>query len=92
MTFNEIKNKANNFKGKDINITDKTKINKNIIEILKLSIKNNIKFELDEKDFAEIINIYYDLYHIYYDDFLKKVLEQSRTKIDLSQVLNILIN
>ena len=88
MTFKDIEKKANNFKGQT-NISP-TNLEENIIELLKICLKENIKIELTEKDFVKIINIYYNLYHVYYDDFLKQLKNQSPNSINLSKVLNIL--
>ena len=63
MTFNEIRNKAYTFMGENIWIFDYDKINKNIIEILNLCIKNNINLKLSDDDLVKIINIYYINYN-----------------------------
>ena len=88
MTFNEIEKKSFTLKGKTINSVDKTEINKNIIEILKMCVDKNIELDLNEKDFITIINIYYELYHKYYDEFLKKVAQQSINSINFMKVMN----
>ena len=88
MTFKEIEKKAFTLKGKTINPVNKTELNKNIIEILKMCVDNNIKLELSENDFIKILNIYYELYNKYYDGFLKKVAEQSNNQINFMKVIN----
>lgn len=88
MTFKEIEKKTYNFKGENNFPYNKEKINKNIIKLLKFCLTGNIKLELTDNDFVDIINIYYEINHIYYDEFLKKLAEHSITPINMKKVLD----
>ena len=87
MTLKEIEKKANHFEGKTLNVHSTKEINKKILEILNKCIENNIILELTEKDFIEITNIYYDLYHTYNYQFLKKIANISLNNLDYYKIM-----
>ena len=88
MTFNEIEKKAYNFKGTKVWIFDENKINENIIKVLQICIKNNIKLDLVDDDIIKIISIYYDLYGKVNNYELKKIIRLVNKKIDYVKLLN----
>lgn len=87
MTYNELINKACTFKGKSLEYTSYNEINNNIIEILKICLKNKLKLNFKERDYVKIIKIYYEINKTYYDEFIKGIIGLSINKIDYSKIL-----
>lgn len=87
MNLNQIRKMAYNYKGKSVDYNDKKTINKNVIEILNNCISKNIKLDINENDYIEIVNIYHELYGLVYDDFLKALLKSSNNDISLFNVI-----
>lgn len=88
MDFNEIRNKAYTFMGENIWIFDYDKINKNIIEILNLCIKNNINLKLSDDDLVKIINIYYINYNKIDILWVKKIISLIDRNVDYIKLID----
>ena len=92
MTLKEIEKKAYTLEGKTIDPLDKATVNKNILKILENCINKNINLNINENDFVEIINIYYDVYNKYDKDFFKNISSLSINEINFFKVINKLNN
>lgn len=87
MNYREIEKLSYSYLGKSIDVCDKNIFYDNFIKILKNCIEKNIKLDINENDYIRIINIYYDLYGLFYDDFLEKVRCLSINEINLNSVM-----
>ena len=90
MTLNEIEKKANHFEGKIISIYNVKEVNKRILDIIRKCVNNNIKLDLNERDFVKILNIFYELYHTYDFNFFKEVANNSVNELDFYKIIKML--
>lgn len=89
MTLNDVFKRAYKYKGLIIQYNDNKKINNNLIELLRICVKNNIKIKLDERDLVKIIYIYYSINNVFYDSFIEKLIKLSGN-IDIKKIYEIL--
>lgn len=90
MTLNDIEKKASHFLCQTLITYSSKEINKRVLELLKICVENDIKLDLNEKDFVKIANMYYELYSTYDLNFLKSIADAWENKLDFYQIMKLL--
>lgn len=88
MNFKDIEKRASNFRGASVDVIDKNEVNKNIIEVLNICISNNIKLNINEKEFIKIIEIYYNVYGRYDVNFFRDISSLNYDKLDFVKIID----
>ena len=84
MTLKDIENKSISLLLHDK--YTKLDVNKKIFEILDKCINNNIRYDINEQDFLNIIDMYYELYNKYNFNYFMKVANNSNYKLDYYKI------
>ena len=61
-------------------------VNREIFKLLDKRIGNNIKYNINEDDFLNIIDMYYELYHKYDFNYFLRIANNSNCKLDYYKI------
>lgn len=87
MTLNEIMNNLFLNKSKALS---KVEYAKKVIDTFKNLVKDKIEFDFYEQDIAEIILMYYSVYHKWYSSLISDIISLSRNEISLYKVYKLI--
>ncbi len=87
MTLNDIINNLSLSKSKALS---KVEYEKKVIETFKGLVKDKIEFDFYEQDIAQIIFMYYNVYHKWYNTLISDIISLSRNEISLYKVYKLI--